>query len=315
MPLIFKRDEISKFKVKILVNVVNNLFLNNLETTRNKQLKPYLDKFGFKSVIPIKNHSIKASNIINIEAPQYDINNIPKSENSLETTYKECLKITRETYEDRPSIVFPIIFYSNYDSIEDNDNLIKNRILEIAIKTIHEDLSQTKKKVNVRLVINQDFLFIDMKPFNCLNTIDLNLKSKLPQIEECINSSKSFGMAVSSCSDMKELNNKSLYTQQSKTAKVKFNDSLLSEKANLSRDRFSDTMNRKSLTKENLFAIACALELTLNQFNYLIKHEGYALSELLTFDRIVKYCISKKKFNIIYINLILFNNNLKQFGE
>ena len=91
-------------------------------------------------------------------------------------------------------------------------------------------------------------------------------------------------------------------------------DSQIYKKANLSKQHFSKIRNNPDYkpTKPTALALAVALELDLEQTKDLIQRAGYALSNSSKFDLIVRYFIEQGIYDIMQINLMLyeFDQNL-----
>lgn len=91
-------------------------------------------------------------------------------------------------------------------------------------------------------------------------------------------------------------------------------DSEIYKKANLSKQHFSKIRNNPDYkpTKPTALALAVALELDLEQTKDLIQRAGYALSNSSKFDLIVRYFIEQGIYDIMQINLMLyeFDQNL-----
>lgn len=91
-------------------------------------------------------------------------------------------------------------------------------------------------------------------------------------------------------------------------------DSEIYKRANLSKQHFSKIRNDPGYrpTKPTAIALALALELDLEQTKDLIGRAGFALTNSSKFDLIVRYFIERGDFNIVQINIALyeFDQNL-----
>ena len=85
-------------------------------------------------------------------------------------------------------------------------------------------------------------------------------------------------------------------------------DSEIYKKANISKQHFSKIRNNPNYkpTKATALAFAVALELDLEQTKDLIGRAGFALTNSSKQDLVVKYFIEHKKYNIVEINLALY---------
>ena len=91
-------------------------------------------------------------------------------------------------------------------------------------------------------------------------------------------------------------------------------DSEIYKRANLSKQHFSKIRNNPDYkpTKPTAIALALALELDLEQTKDLIGRAGYALTNISKFDLIIQYFIEQGNYNVIEINMALyeFDQNL-----
>lgn len=85
-------------------------------------------------------------------------------------------------------------------------------------------------------------------------------------------------------------------------------NSVIYKKANISKQHFSKIVNDPNAkpSKPTAIALALALELDLEGTKDLIGRAGYALTNSSTFDLIIRYFIEQKQFNVIEINIALY---------
>ena len=85
-------------------------------------------------------------------------------------------------------------------------------------------------------------------------------------------------------------------------------DSEVYKKANISKQHFSKIRNNPDYkpTKPTAIALALALELDLEATKDLIGRAGYALTNSSKFDLIIRYFIEQKQYNVVEINIALY---------
>ena len=94
-------------------------------------------------------------------------------------------------------------------------------------------------------------------------------------------------------------------------------DSEIYKKANLSKQHFSKIRNNPDYkpSKATAIALALALELDLEQTTDLIGRAGYALSNSSKFDLIIRYFIEQKNYNVVEINIALYEFDQTLLGS
>ena len=93
-------------------------------------------------------------------------------------------------------------------------------------------------------------------------------------------------------------------------------DSEIYKKALLSKQHFSKIRNNPNYkpTKATAISLALALELDLDQTKDLIGRAGYALTNSSKFDLIIRYFIEQKNYNVVEINIALYEFDQSLLG-
>ena len=94
-------------------------------------------------------------------------------------------------------------------------------------------------------------------------------------------------------------------------------NSAVYKRANISKQHFSKLINDPDArpTKPTAIALALALELNLEDTRDLIGRAGYALTGSSTFDLIIQYFIERKQYNVVEINIALYEFDQSLLGS
>ena len=94
-------------------------------------------------------------------------------------------------------------------------------------------------------------------------------------------------------------------------------DSEVYKKANLSKQHFSKIRNNPDYkpTKSTAIALALALELDLEATKDLIGRAGYALTNSSKFDLIIRYFIENRNYDVMQINMALYEFDQPLLGS
>ena len=94
-------------------------------------------------------------------------------------------------------------------------------------------------------------------------------------------------------------------------------DSEIYKKANISKQHFSKIRNNPNYkpSKSTAIALALALELSLEETKDLIGRAGYALTNSSKFDLIIRYFIEQGNYNVVEINIALYEFDQTLLGN
>lgn len=110
---------------------------------------------------------------------------------------------------------------------------------------------------------------------------------------------ESFGKHVQRIIDKKGLKNSNVYAA-----------------ANISKQYFSKLLkDQVNPSKGKVLALAIGLHLNLKETEEFLKLAGYALSPISQTDKVVEYFIKNEDYNVIKINIVLFDYGLSPLSE
>ena len=99
--------------------------------------------------------------------------------------------------------------------------------------------------------------------------------------------------------------------------KKELKNSTVYKKANISKQHFSKLINDPDAkpSKQTAIALALALELDMDSTRDLIGRAGYTLTNSSTFDLIICYFIEQRKYNVVEINIALYEFDQSLLGS
>lgn len=244
----------------------------------------------------------------------------------LRGAYDKCLELAAQHNCD--SIAFPLLASGNH-------GFPKEKALQVAIAAFSEFLMAHEMQIYL-VVFGKDSLKLSEKlVHNVACYIDENYVDAYEQETKGLRSNRSrmdryavgriMGMPAESlapsCASMPSIKESLSLDDYIKEKDAGFIETLLSlirarniknstvyKKANISKQHFSKLINDPNAkpSKPTALALAIALELDLESTKDLIGRAGYALTNSSTFDLIIRYFIEHKQFNVIEINIALY---------
>ena len=223
------------------------------------------------------------------------------------------------------SIAFPLISTGNY-------GFPKDKALQIAIAAFSEFLlahemqiylvvfDRTAYKLSEKLFqgvasyIDQHYVdALEMATFSMevpqrSRRRDMDLRESI-SIRECMPCAPTPAAKAMSLEDMlKQADAGFTETLLKLIDKTGKKDSEIYKKANISKQHFSKIRNNPGYkpTKPTAIALALALELDLDATKDLIGRAGYALTNSSKFDLIIRYFIEQGNYNVVEINIALY---------
>ena len=334
MPFQIVRNDITKMKVDAIVNTANpkpeiGIGVDSMiHENAGPQLLAERRKIGAIAVgeaAVTKGFKLAAKYVIHTVGPVWNGGSC-NEEQLLDRCYKNSLKLALET--GCQSVAFPLISAGNY-------GFPKDKALQIAMSAISAFLMEHEMTVYL-VVFDRSAFMLSEKLFSGItsyidqNYVDLCFKatvrapgySRLERrrdvmAEEAYMPSFVGTYKSMSLQDMLEQEDagftETLLRLIDESGKK---DSEIYKKANLSKQHFSKIRNNMAYkpTKPTAIALALALELDLEQTKDLIGRAGYALTNSNKFDLIIRYFIEQKNYNVVQINIALYEFDQSLLG-
>ena len=335
MPFEIVRNDITKMAVDAIVNTANPRAVIGLgtdsmiheaagpELLRARQEIGYID-IGQAVITPA--FDLQAKYVIHTVGPVWDGGSYGEEE-YLRSCYENSLRLALEN--NCLSIAFPLISTGNY-------GFPKDKALQIAIAAFSTFLLE--QEMQIYLVV------FDRTSFKLSEKLFQSVASYIDQhyVDEC--TLAAYGAVEESRSrirrrrDMEICESRCLQEEMlpyapmvaSKAASLEdmlrqtdagFTETLLKlidktgkkdseiyKKALLSKQHFSKIRNNPNYkpTKPTAISLALALELNLEETKDLIGRAGYALTNSSKFDLIIRYFIEQGNYNVVEINIALY---------
>lgn len=345
MPFEIVRNDITNMHVDAIVNTANPWPVIGLGTDSMIHEKAGPDLLRARKEIGIIDigsaaitpaFALHAKYVIHTVGPAWDGGN-DGEEMLLRDCYDNSLKLAVE--HDCKSVAFPLISAGNY-------GFPKDKALQIAISAFSAFLLEHEMQIYL-VVFNRDAYKLSEKLFSHVASyIDQNYvdacEAETYSVPERIRASRNRydQKCTSVCEESVFLTDAAMPPMASmaahtledalKAADIGFSEALLKlidkagkkdseiyKKANISKQHFSKIRNNLDYkpTKPTAIALALALELNLEQTKELIGRAGYALTNSSKFDLIIQFFIQQKNYNIIEINIALYEFDQTLLGS
>lgn len=344
MPFEIVRNDITNMQVDAIVNSANPRPVVGLGTDSSihekagPELLAARQKIGAISmgqaaITPA--FRLPAKYVIHTAGPVWDGGSYGE-ENLLRSCYDQSLKLALE--HDCKSIAFPLIATNNY-------GFPKDKALQIAVSAFSEFLLEHEMLIYL-VVFDRGAYKLSEKLFHSIASYiddhyveawedsvyggekayrrqinsrrrDRDLFRKSAAMEEtapCI--PMAMPMAASLPDFLKQEDAGFTETLLKLIDKTGKKDSEIYKKACLSKQHFSKIRNNPDYkpSKQTAIALALALELDLEATKDLIGRAGYALSNSSKFDLIIRYFIEQKNYNVVQINMALYEFDQSLLG-
>ena len=351
MPFEIVRNDITMMHVDAIVNAASRLPRVNagVNAAIHKKAGPQLlearKRIGYiqpgtAAITPA--FALDAEYVIHAATPIW-LNGLCGEEKTLANAYKMCLELAEK--HQCASIAFPLLASGNH-------GFPKGKALQIAISVFSEFLLEHEMQIYL-VVFGKDSLQLSEKLVqNVQCYIDENYVADYEQEiyggakanrargqnwrehtielqEASFDASDSDGGYEMHCAPVAYGMAPRSLDEFLKEKDVGFTETLLKlirdsgmknsavyKKANISKQHFSKIINDSNAkpSKQTAIALALALELDLEGTKDLIGRAGYALTKSSTFDLIIQYFIEKKQYDVIEINIALYEFDQSLLG-
>ena len=345
MPFEIVRNDITNMRVDAIVNSANPRPVVGLGTdfsihekagpellTARQKIGPI--PMGQAAITPA--FRLHAKYVIHTVGPVWDGGSYGE-EMLLRSCYDQSLKLALEY--DCKSIAFPLIATNNY-------GFPKDKALQIAVAAFSEFLMEhemliylvvfdrTAYRLSEKLVSSIasyiDDHYVDLweastyggekeyRQQNIRRRRDLELYWESSVCEDAVPCAPMAMPKAASLPDfLKQADAGFTETLLKLIDKTGKKDSQIYKKANLSKQHFSKIRNNPNYkpTKQTAIALPLALELDLEATRDLIGRAGYALSNSSKFDLIIRYFIEQGNYNVVEINIALYEFDQSLLGS
>ena len=332
MPLQIIRQDITKMKVDAIVNTTNEEMIgySGVDLAVHTIAGPELDEECAK-IAPLylgqakitKAYNLPSKYVIHTSGPVWRGGNYGESD-ILRSCYEESLKLAVEN--KCKSIAFPLISSGVYQ-------YPKDQVLKFAIHIITEFLFDHELKVYLCVFDKESYsfsqkLFNDIQEFiddEYVDEHDEDYYDELGGVPEeeplmlckCCEALPPMEADEAEQPDIDGLSLKDYIEQMDKSFQEMLFD-LIDEsgmtdvecykKANVDKRTFSKIKSNKDYrpSKQTVIAFAISLQLDIDETQALLATVGFTLSRSNVFDKIIRYFIHNKNYDIFEINQALF---------
>lgn len=344
MPFEIVRNDITKMRVDAIVNSANPRPAVGLGTDSSiheaagpklLEARQKIGSLGMGQAAITPAFNLQANYVIHTVGPVWDGGSYGE-ENLLRNCYDNSLRLALEY--NCQSIAFPLIATNNY-------GFPKDKALQIAVAAFSEFLLEHEMMIYL-VVFDRSAYRLSEKLFHSIASYiddhyvdswekttygpegntrrqrirrqrNMDLYSESAVLEESLSRAPMAAPKAASLADMLKQEDagftETLLNLIDKTGKK---DSEIYKKANLSKQHFSKIRNNPGYkpTKATAIALAIALELNLEQTKDLIGRAGYALTNSSKFDLIIRYFIEQGNYNMVEINIALYEFDQSLLG-
>ena len=331
MPFVILRNDITKMKADAIVNTANlrPVIGSGVDSMLHQAAGPELLR-ARQAIGPIavgeaavtEAFALQAKFVIHTVGPVWQGGGCGE-EALLRRCYDNALRLAAE--RKCRSIAFPLISSGNY-------GFPKDKALQVAIAAFSAFLMENEMQIYL-VVFDRGAYRLSEQLFqgvasyidqHYVDSCELATYGAAPRrgrrrLDRCMEVCESMAMPRPSMSLEDFLKAKdSGFTQRLRELILEkgLKNSAVYKRANISKQLFSKIINDPDArpTKPTAIALALALELDLEGTRDLIGRAGYALTNSSTFDLIIRYFIERKQYNVVEINIALYEFDQSLLG-
>lgn len=337
MPFEIVRNDITKMQVDAIVNAASRLprFNAGVDAAIHKKAGPALlaarKEIGYiapgtAAITPA--FELDAEYVIHAATPGW-MGGLHGEMKLLRSAYDQCLELALRNNCD--SIAFPLLASGNH-------GFPKPKALQAAIAAFSEFLMEHEMQIYL-VVFSKESVTLSEKLVHTVESyIDENYvasyeediyggseecylrnryeKRSVCEVRETYMAAPCTSAPMSLDDYIKEKDAGFTETLLELIKKSGQKNATIYKKANISKQHFSKIINNPNAkpSKPTAIALALALELDLEATKDLIGRAGYALTNSSTFDLIIRYFIEHKQYNVIEINIALYEFDQSLLG-
>ena len=329
MPFDIVRNDITNMQVDAIVNAASRLprVGAGVDSAIHKKAGPSLlaarkeigyIRPGTAAITP--GFGLGAEYVIHAATPTW-IDGAHGEAEALRPAYDMSLALAAERGCD--SIAFPLLASGNH-------GFPKQKVLQVAVAAFSEFLMENEMQIYLVVFGKESLRLSEKLVHNVACYIDENYVDAYEQtLRPRYQMSRNLEMSDVCMASMPCEESSLSLDEYIKNKDAGFTETLLSlikkkglknatvyKRANISKQHFSKLINDPNAkpSKQTAIALSLALELNLDATRDLIGRAGYALTNSSTFDLIIRYFIEHGQFNVIEINIALYEFDQSLLG-
>lgn len=329
MPFDIVRNDITNMQVDAIVNAASRLprVGAGVDSAIHKKAGPSLlaarkeigyIRPGTAAITP--GFGLGAEYVIHAATPTW-IDGAHGEAEALRSAYDMSLALAAERGCD--SIAFPLLASGNH-------GFPKQKVLQVAVAAFSEFLMENEMQIYLVVFGKESLRLSEKLVHNVACYIDENYVDAYEQtLRPRYQMSRNLEMSDVCMASMPCEESSLSLDEYIKNKDAGFTETLLSlikkkglknatvyKRANISKQHFSKLINDPNAkpSKQTAIALSLALELNLDATRDLIGRAGYALTNSSTFDLIIRYFIEHGQFNVIEINIALYEFDQSLLG-